>query len=688
MDLINKKNFLFEDVSAIKGVGKKLSTYLKKKKIEKVNDLLWNLPYSFTDRSEIVTLNKLEVGKIFTIKVKILKYNFPRIRNLPNRILCKDEFGEIDLIFFNSREGYIRKILPLNEWVAVSGKIGFFRKKYQITNPTYVEQVEQIELVKKIIPKYSLTEGLSEKIYSKIIENVFEKIPKIKEWHEEKFIKKMNFLNWRDSIKKLHNTHVQKDLKSNFLKRLAYDEIFANLLFHSNNRNKIKKVKKNKKKFKKKYSSTLIIGLPYQLTKGQNEIIDEISKDLASSQRMFRILQGDVGSGKTIISIMSALDTIEAGYQCGLMAPTAILAEQHYTLFKKLIEKTNLKINFSLLTGKTEPKLRKKILHNLKTGEIHFLIGTHALFQKTINFKKLGLVIIDEQHKFGVQQRINFAKKGGSNCDILLMSATPIPRTLTMSIYGDMDVSIIKEKPNHRKEVKTYSKIDNKNDDVVKFVKKEIKEGNQVFWVCPLIEVSKKIDHESSVKKFDTLNKLFPNKVGLLHGKIDNEEKEVILNKFLNKEYLILVSTTIIEVGIDFPNANVIVIENANKFGLSQLHQLRGRVGRGSKQASCILMFKSNLSENAKKRINILKNSNDGFEISEEDMKLRGFGDLLGFKQSGVKNFRLADPVHNEDLFFLAEKEIKKLEEKNLEIKKYKAMLKLYDQADIINDIV
>jgi len=268
------------------------------------------------------------------------------------------------------------------------------------------------------------------------------------------------------------------------------------------------------------------------------------------------------------------------------------------------------------------------------------------------------------------------------------MSATPIPRTLTMSIYGDMDVSIIKEKPNHRKEVKTYSKIESKIDEVIKFVKKEIKEGNQVFWVCPLIEESKKIDHESSVKKFETLNKLFPNKVGLLHGKIDNEGKEVILNKFLNKEFSILVSTTIIEVGIDFPNANVIIIENANKFGLSQLHQLRGRVGRGTKQASCILMFKSNLSENAKKRINILKKSNDGFKISEEDMKLRGFGDLLGFKQSGVKNFRLADPVHNEDLFFLAEKEIKKMEEKNLEIKKYKALLKLYDQADIINDIV
>ena len=278
--------------------------------------------------------------------------------------------------------------------------------------------------------------------------------------------------------------------------------------------------------------------------------------------------------------------------------------------------------------------------------------------------------------------------KGGKNCDILLMSATPIPRTLTMSIYGDMDVSIIKEKPNHRKEVKTYSKIESKINEVIKFVQKEINEGNQVFWVCPLIEESKKIDHESSVKKFEYLNKLFPNEVGLLHGKIENDEKEEILNKFLSKKYKILVSTTIIEVGIDFPNANLIIIENANKFGLSQLHQLRGRVGRGKKQSSCILMFKSNLSENARKRIKILKNSNDGFKISEEDMKLRGFGDLLGFKQSGIKSFKLADPVHNEDLFLLAENEIKKIENEDRNLKKYKPLLKLYDQADIINDIV
>ena len=404
-----------------------------------------------------------------------------------------------------------------------------------------------------------------------------------------------------------------------------------------------------------------------------------------SKSKMFRLLQGDVGSGKTIVSLISALNVITSHFQVALMAPTEILARQHYNLAKKLFPKN---ISIELLSSKSENNEKKRIVKNLKDNKTQMVFGTHAIFQKKIIFANLGYIIIDEQHKFGVRQRKLLSDKGGNNCDVLLMSATPIPRTLTMSVYGDMDVSIIKEKPSNRKEVKTYSKLESKIDDVLSFVKKQIKEGNQIFWVCPLIEESKKLDHQSSVNKYKFLEKIFPNKVALLHGKIDNDEKEKILNKFLNKEYSILVSTTIIEVGIDFPNANVIIIENANKFGLSQLHQLRGRVGRGTKQASCILMFKSNLSVNAKKRINILKNSTDGFEISEEDMKLRGFGDLLGFKQSGIKNFRLADPIQNEDLFLLAEKEIKKIEKNNSSISKYKALLKLYDQADIINDIV
>ena len=399
---------------------------------------------------------------------------------------------------------------------------------------------------------------------------------------------------------------------------------------------------------------------------------------------MFRLLQGDVGSGKTIVSLLAAFNSINSNFQVAFMAPTEILARQHFSLAKELFPKS---FNIDLISGKLKYSDKKNILQKLSNKDIDIIFGTHAIFQKKVSFKRLGLIIIDEQHKFGVNQRKKLSDKGGNNCDVLLMTATPIPRTLTMTMYGDMDLSIIREKPKSRKTVKTYSKLESKIKDIIKFIKKEINLDNQIFWVCPLIEESKKIDHTSAVKKFEYLNKIFPNQVALLHGKTEIEEKEKILNKFLNKEFKILVSTTIIEVGIDFPNANVIIIENANKFGLSQLHQLRGRVGRGNKDATCILMFKSNLSENAKKRINILKQSNDGFFISEEDLKIRGFGDVLGFKQSGIKNFKLADPIHNNDLFVLADKEIKRIEKSKEDIRKFKALVKLYDRADIINDI-
>ena len=400
---------------------------------------------------------------------------------------------------------------------------------------------------------------------------------------------------------------------------------------------------------------------------------------------MFRLLQGDVGSGKTIVSLISALNVISSGYQVAFMAPTEILVKQHYELAKKLID---YEINISILTGKTSYLDKRNIINNLENNKINLIFGTHSLFQEKIIFSNLGLIIIDEQHKFGVKQRKHLSDKGGKNCDVLVMSATPIPRTMIMTVYGDMDKSIIKEKPSNRKEIKTYSKDEKNIKDVLKFIKSEIKKQNQIFWVCPLIEESKKVDHQSAVNRFGYLKKIFKNKVGLLHGSLSSNEKNNILINFLNKKIDILVSTTVIEVGIDFPNANVIVIENANKFGLSQLHQLRGRVGRGEKESTCILLFKSNLSNNAKKRIKVLKNSNDGFIIAEQDMKLRGFGDLLGFKQSGINDFRLADPIHNEKFFLLAEKEIKKLEKEKKNLSEYTGLLKLYDRADILNDII
>ena len=679
----NNYHYLLSDLTKLNGVGKKTMEILKKKKVNTIFDLLWRLPKSYTDRTLVSKICDLLVDKIQTIRIIPLKYQFPRVRNLPSRVNCEDESGKIDCIFFHSYEGYVRKILPLNQEVTISGKITSYKGRYQITNPTYVSQ--DSSLIETVHNKYSLTEGITEKNYNKIINQILKNLPILNEWHDKEILNIFENESWNAAIVKLHDQTNIENYKASFYKRFAYDEILASFLVNSEIRKKIKKIKKTSKKFTESSHNEIMNKLNFKLTKDQNKSLIDINNDLNSNSKMFRLLQGDVGSGKTIVALISALSVVRSNFQVALMAPTEILARQHYTLAKKLFPEN---ISFELLSSKSDNLDKKKIIHNLKTNKTKMVFGTHAIFQKKIVFANLGYIIIDEQHKFGVRQRKLLSDKGGDNCDVLLMSATPIPRTLTMSVYGDMDVSIIREKPNNRKEVKTYSKLESKIDDVIKFVKKEIDEGNQVFWVCPLIEESKKLDHQSSVKKYEFLNKIFPNKVALLHGKIENEEKEKILNRFLNKEYSILVSTTIIEVGIDFPNANVIIIENANKFGLSQLHQLRGRVGRGDKQASCILMFKSNLSVNAKKRINILKNSNDGFEISEEDMKLRGFGDLLGFKQSGAKNFRLADPIQNEDLFILAEKQIRKIELENINIEKYKSLLKLYDQADIINDIV
>jgi len=682
MDFKRNYNYLLSDLSLLKGVGSKTTSLLKKKRINNIFDLLWKLPRSYTDRTLSSKIKDLRIGENQTVTIIPQKYSFPRVRNLPNKVLCSDETGELDCIFFNSYEGYVKKILPIGQEITISGKIGMFRNRYQLTNPKYIS--EDSSLIKQKHRTYSLTEGISEKIYNKIINQVIENLPIFEEWHSKNVMEKFDNISWNKSIIELHKPDNIGAYNKNFYRRLAYDEIFSSFLVNSEIRKKIKKIKKKNKLLNQRKQNLFIKNLDFVLTEDQIKTLDEINHDLSSSTKMFRLLQGDVGCGKTIVALISAYNTINSGYQVAVMAPTEILARQHYNFARKIFPQT---INIRLVSGKSTFKEKGEIIKDLAAHKIDMIFGTHSIFQKKVIFKKLGLIIIDEQHKFGVNQRKMLSDKGGTNCDVLLMTATPIPRTLTMTIYGDMDLSIIKEKPKSRKPIKTYSKLESKIDDVIKFIKKEIKNGNQIFWVCPLIEESKKVDHSSAIKKFEFLKKIFPKQVSLLHGKTDINEKERILNDFLGGKFKILVSTTIIEVGIDFPNSNVIIIENANKFGLSQLHQLRGRVGRGNKDSTCILMFKSNLSENAKKRINILKDSNDGFIISEEDMKIRGFGDLLGFKQSGIMNFKLADPIHNNDLFLLAEKEMRRIEKNNEDIRKFKSLIKLYDRADIINDI-
>ncbi len=672
--------YLLSDIKTIDKIGVKTSKLLKKKNINSIFDLILRLPIDKIDRTKVIKIENLKINEVQSLIVNVKKYVFPRVRNLPNKVICDDDTGEIDCIFFNSYEGYIKKILPLKKTVTISGKINYYRNRYQITNPKYIS--DDKNKILNIQSKYNLTEGITDKKYNYIINEIMKNIPNLNEWHSPYILKKLNNVSWKESILNLHNP--EKINRQNiFIKRLIYDEIFATFLIKSQIRSKIKKNKKNSKIFIPYTKKEIFNLIKLNLTNDQLKSIDDIQCDLKSKSKMFRLLQGDVGSGKTVVALISALNVIKSGYQVSFMAPTEILAKQHFNLARKLFKN---QIKSDILTGKSSYSDRKKILKNLKNNKINIIFGTHSLFQEKVDYKNLGLIIIDEQHKFGVKQRKALSDKGGRNCDVLAMSATPIPRTMIMTIFGDMDTSIIKEKPKNRKSVITYSKSQNKLSEVLKFVKQQISNKSQIFWVCPLIEESKKVDHQSSVNRYNDLKKIFGERIGLLHGLINNEDKDKILNKFLERKIDILVSTTVIEVGIDFPNANTIIIENSNKFGLSQLHQLRGRVGRGEKQSYCILMFKNSLSENARKRIKILKSTNDGFQISEEDMKLRGYGNLLGFKQSGMETFRLADPVQNEDLFILAENEIKKIELQRNNLNKFNQMIKLYDRADVIVD--
>ncbi len=514
--MVIKSNYkyLLSDLTALKGVGVKTTNLLKKKNINNLFDLLWKLPKSYTDRSSSSKIKDLKIGENQTVTVIPQKYLFPRIRNLPNRVICSDDSGKLDCVFFNSYEGYVKKILPLGKEITISGKISYFKNKYQLTNPKYIS--EDSSLIKRAHNQYSLTEGISEKVYNKIINQIISELPELDEWHSSQIVKKFGNLSWNNSIVELHKPENIGKYRDNFYQRLAYDEIFSTFLVNSEIRKKIKKIKKKRKKINFNLQNDLINKLSFSLTNDQINSLKEINIDLTTSTKMFRLLQGDVGSGKTIIALLSAYNVINSGYQVAFMAPTEILARQHYNLANEIFP-NNIKIE--LISGKSNYKNKKLILEKLKSNKIDIIFGTHAVFQKKVSYKKLGLIIIDEQHKFGVNQRKKLSDKGGDECDVLLMTATPIPRTLTMTMYGDMDLSIIKEKPKSRKPIKTYSKLESKIDDVLKFIEKEINSGNQIFWVCPLIEESKKLDHTSAVNKFEFLKKLFPNQVLLLHGK-------------------------------------------------------------------------------------------------------------------------------------------------------------------------
>ena len=680
-------NFFFNPVSKVKGIGPKIKKLFNEKKIDTNIDLIFNFPYGLIDRTHCPKLNNLEIGKISTIFVKVRKHNFPRIRRLPNTVQCFDETGEINIVFFNSRENYIKEILPINSEVIISGKVNFYKNKYQITNPDYVTSINNEEKVTKIMPTYASLKGISNKTINKIYENIIKEIPDVPEWHRDHIIKNNKWFSFKESLIQLHNPKKIEDLDKNSLtyERISFDEIFSNLLIFAQIKKKIATIYKKPKLFSSDQKLKLIKNLPFTLTKDQETIIKEIDDSLKSDKKMIRLLQGDVGSGKTIISIITGLNVVAAGYQVALMCPTEILATQHLNLIRSLTKGQD--INVEILSSGINKKRQIEIKKELVEGKINFLIGTHSLFQETVSFSNLGLIIIDEQHKFGVRQRINLSDKGGVNCDVLLMSATPIPRTLILSTYGDMDISTLKEKPFKKTTIVTNIIPEKKIPDLINLIKKKIESEQQIYWICPLIEESTKVNLTPVLERFKFITKFFPENAAVMHGNLKNDEKNIVMKNFLEKKFSILISTTVVEVGVDNPNANTIIIENSERFGLAQLHQLRGRVGRGIENGECILVYSKSISENGKKRLKILKESNDGFYISEQDLKLRGFGDIIGYKQSGQKDFIVADPMFHSHLFELAKQETDFYIQANLPIEKFNVLLKFFKKDKILNII-
>ena len=643
-------DLLLSPINKLKGVGPRLENIINKLGINLNVHFLWHFPYRIIEKKYYENIHDAPINQLVTLKIEVIKHYPSKFRRQPYRVSCLANSTPIDIVYFNARHPVIRSVLPLKSFKMISGKLEFFKNKFQITHPSNIENITDIQLLREKEPVYSLTAGLNMKNFIKLSNQVLHLTPNLKEWIDEKLIKKYNFVSWKEAVEKLHNPEIEDTYieKNFFRRRLAFDELFAHQLAICIIRNidnkKISVVFKNNNKLK----NNLIKNLEFKLTNSQITVINEIQTDLASNKQMIRLLQGDVGSGKTIVALISMLTVIESGYQVTLMAPTSILAYQHYENISKLIQ--NLPIEIDILTGKDKGLRRIEKLDKIKNGNTQIIIGTHALIQDGVNFKKLGLSVIDEQHRFGVYQRMAFNYKG-FRPSILVMSATPIPRTLTLAAYGDMDESRLIEKPIGRKPIKTSSLTIKKEKKLIERIKKKINNSNdKFFWVCPLIEESQELDLKAATDRYNALNKIFKNKVMLIHGQLSEKDKESTMEKFKNEDYRILVATTVIEVGIDIKSATTIIIEHAERFGLAQLHQLRGRVGRNDEESYCILLHKENINDAAKKRLEIMTETNDGFLIAEEDLKIRGPGEILGKRQSGLPSFNVADLSYDGDL--------------------------------------
>ncbi len=638
---------LFASLTSLPGVGPKLDKLyarLLERETPRVIDLLLHLPSGAIDRRARPKLNEVEPGQVVTVAVTVLEHrpSPPNRPRAPYRIVTGDDTdATLTLTFFHARKDYLEKLLPIGEKRYVSGIAEVYDGMLQMVHPDRVVDEKGFAELPLVEPVYPLTEGLALGNVRRAMDGAVARLPELPEWQDAAWISRERFPTFADALRQLHRPHEPHDIapESPSWTRLAYDELLAGQLALALVRAHMRRQAGRGSASEGRLRARILKALPYSLTHSQQQAVNDITNDLALPQRMLRLLQGDVGSGKTVVALVACATAIEAGRQAAFMAPTEILARQHLNTIAPLAEAAGIRV--AILTGRERGSARKEILDRLILGDIDLLIGTHALFQDDVVFHDLALAIVDEQHRFGVHQRLALTQKGDA-VDVLVLTATPIPRTLVLSYFGNMDISELREKPAGRQPIDTRTIALSRVEEVEDAVGRAIAEGKRAYWVCPLVEDSEKIDLAAAEQRYEELRQRFGAKVDLVHGRMKGAEKDAAMERFAAGTTQLLVATTVIEVGVDVPEATIMVIEHAERFGLAQLHQLRGRVGRGPGQSTCLLIYKAPLGETAKARLAILRETEDGFRIAEEDLRLRGEGDVLGTRQSGSPGFQVA----------------------------------------------
>jgi ATP-dependent DNA helicase RecG len=644
---------LFAEIRTLSGVGPKLEKLIAKVAGPRLVDLTFDLPVGVVDRSYRPRLAEAQAGRIATVEVNVLEHRPNRVKAQPYRVIVSDDTSLMELVFFRAHADYLAGILPVGARRVLSGRIERFKDRLQMAHPDYVVTPEEIASFPLHEPVYGLTEGLTARPMAKAVRGAVDKMPALPEWQDPAFVKQRKWDGFNAALEAAHNPVHDSDLEPTTpaRQRLAYDELLANQLALLLIRANLRGTKGRAITSTGTHKARAIAALPFALTDPQLHVLAEIEQDMASEKRMLRLLQGDVGSGKTVVALLAMLGAVEAGLQAALMAPTELLVRQHLASLEPYAKAAGVRL--ACLTGREKGAGRAETLARLAAGEIDILIGTHALFSDDVAFKDLGLAVVDEQHRFGVHQRMQLQSKG-KPADVLVMTATPIPRTLALTAYGDMDVSRITGRPPGRKPVETRVMSADRLDELISHLRTALDRGQRAYWVCPLVEESEKIDLAAAEDRAVMLRQALGLNVGLMHGKMKATDRDAAMAAFKAGETQLLVATTVIEVGVDVPEATIMVVEHAERFGLAQLHQLRGRVGRGTGKSSCILVWHEPLGETAKARLKTMRDTDDGFVIAEEDLRLRGPGEMLGKRQSGLEEFRMANPTAHADLLAVA----------------------------------